>query len=195
MSNVLADFELLEMRRLAFASHGNLVPSGSKNANLLISSNSKSAKNRLTVLRKQSELRLATVNSVSGRQILFGNVGTWNYNIGGIRFPARPVRTDPEAFAELMKIFHSFSTVDNMGLHSLADWTSSEGTYIVAQDLERFSHKSLTSESGINISTLPIYFEATFSATLAEAMAANTYIHMDVQLYIDLQTGQAQTLY
>ena len=88
-----------------------------------------------------------------------------------------------------MKIFHSFSTVDIMGLHSLADWTTSEGTYIVAQDLERFNHKSMTSESCINIGTLPIYFEATFSGTLLDAMAANTYIHMDVQLYIDLQSG------
>lgn len=183
-----------------FAAHGNLVPSGSQNASLLISSNSTCLKTLLSVFRKQASIRLATARSVSERMNLFQNVGSWAYNIGGTRFPSRPVRTNAEAFAELLKSFHSFSDVAGAGLHTLAFWTGTAASpavpsYIVAQDLERYSHKSGTAESGINVSTSPIYLECTLSGSFNEAFAVTTFLHMDFQLIIDLATGQAVSKY
>ena len=68
-------------------------------------------------------------------------------------------------------------------------------SYIIAQDFERFSHKSGTSESGINVSTMPIYLECAVSAALGEAYVVTTFLHMDFQIIIDLATGQPVSKY
>ena len=125
-----------------FAAHGNLVPQGSQNASLLISSNTTCLKTMLSVFRKHASLRLATARSISERMNLFQNTGTWSYNVGGTRFPLRPVRANTEAFAELLKSFHSFSDVAGSGLHTLAFWigtciaNNGVPSYILAQDFD-----------------------------------------------------------
>ena len=86
-------------------------------------------------------------------------------------------------------------------MHTLAFWTgfglptNGVPSYIVAQGFERYSHKSGTAESGLNVSHLQIYLECAFDAARNEAYAVTTFIHMDYELIIELATGQAVTKY
>ena len=114
---------------------------------------------------------------------LFQNTGTWSYNVGGTRFPLRPVRMNKEAYAELLKSVHSFSDVSGSGLHTLAYWTGTGmptngvPSYILAQDFERYSHKSGTAESGLNVSNLQIYLECAFAALGRQRSVCGDYIY------------------
>ena len=184
-----------------FAAHGNLVPTNAQNASLLISSNTTCLKTMLSVLRKHVSLRLATTRSIIERMNFFQNAGTWSYNVGGTRFPLRPVRTNVEAYAELLKSFHAFSDVSGSGLPTLTFWTGNGmptngvPSYILAQDFERYSHKSGTAESGLNVSNMQICLECAFDAARYEAYSVTTFIHMDYEIIIDLMTGHAVSKY
>ena len=179
-----------------FMSHANVVPANSTATNLLISSNASSDKTLFTTFRKQLDVRKKESKSLTWRVNPFGDTGSWNYSVPGLRIPAKPVITNVEAYAELQKALHAFSSIDSNGLHTKAFWSlAAGGSYIAAHDLERFSHKSDTAESGIDLSSGPVYFEGAFGATRDDALYVNTFVHADFVLFIDAATGQAQSLY
>ena len=110
--------------------------------------------------------------------------------------PAMPVRSLAESHAELQKAFHAFSAADNHGNCRLADWAATEGSFVIAADLDHFSHKSDVAEAGADVSTSTMYLQCQFGAALGDTVAlrVDTFLHSDAVLVIDPQ-GQAQTIF
>eukprot|EP00873_Tetraselmis_striata_P041137 jgi/Tetstr1/461401/TSEL_006513.t1 len=147
------------------------------------------------VIKLNSEANIGdgTKNTLSSRANLFGDVGRWSYDCGGILYPQRPVDTNAEAYMELQKAFHALGALDH-GVINNATWTADAGTYIIAQDLELQHGKSSVSENGIDMSTSLIYLRAQFASGLGAAQRIDTFTHIDAVLFID-PTGMAQTVF
>ena len=177
-----------------FSCHSSSVEQGAKNAHILISGNYRSLKTLFSVFRKQSNSGDRSKKSITDRYNPFSDAGRWYYDVGGYHMPQRPVDSDAEAFAELMKSLHAFGSAENVGLINNSTWTATEGSYIVAQDLESQSHKSSLSEAGVDVSSANVHLVCEFSTTLPDALRVDTFSHQDAVLYID-PTGQAQTLF
>eukprot|EP00873_Tetraselmis_striata_P020279 jgi/Tetstr1/440543/TSEL_028866.t1 len=178
-----------------FSNHAASVEAGSKVINTLISGNYRSLKTLLTIFRKQSNASTATVGFLTDRTNPFGDGGRWQYDVAGQLIPQKPVDTNAEAFAELQKAFQAYGTLDHHGIIKNSTWGAAEGTYVVAQDLESQSHKSMLSESGVDVSSATIHLKAEFAAALASggALRIDTFTHQDAVLFVD-PSGMAQTV-
>eukprot|EP00873_Tetraselmis_striata_P016520 jgi/Tetstr1/436784/TSEL_025564.t1 len=176
-----------------FQNHSSSVEKDASSVNTLISTSARSLKTLLTVFRPQANIGDGTKNTLSSRANLFGDVGRWSYDCGGILYPQRPVDTNAEAYMELQKAFHALGALDH-GVINNATWTADAGTYIIAQDLELQHGKSSVSENGIDMSTSLIYLRAQFASGLGAAQRIDTFTHIDAVLFID-PTGMAQTVF
>ena len=59
---------------------------------VLIPARYSSLKTLFTVIRETDKITTHTMDSISGRSILFGDSGQWYYLIGGRNLPSTPVR-------------------------------------------------------------------------------------------------------
>eukprot|EP00873_Tetraselmis_striata_P039775 jgi/Tetstr1/460039/TSEL_005359.t1 len=177
-----------------FSNHASSVESGSTLCNTLISGNYRSLKTIFSVFRLQGNIGDGTKKTVTLRTNPFGDTGRWQYDVGGQLVPQKPVDSNAEAFAELQKAFHAFGSVEHHGQIRDSTWVAAEGTYVLAQDLETQSHKSMVSESGVDVSTATIYLKAQFSGALAAAVRVDSFTHQDAILFID-PSGMAQTVF
>ena len=100
-------------------------------------------------------------------------------SIGGQNFPPTPVKTTTETAAELYKTLHAFGAQNHTSLITQATWTTvQDGTYLIAQDLERQPHKSKLSESGSNTLSTNTYLIGQDAAT-TESHTIHTYCYFD----------------
>ena len=90
-----------------------------------------------------------TKKTITNRMNLFQDGGQWYYSIGGKNVPSTPVKTNTEAAAELCKALHAFGAQSHLRFITKATWIATEGTYLIASDLESQPHNSKLSESGI----------------------------------------------
>ena len=80
---------------------------------------------------------------------------------------------------------HGFGAHSSTFLFNRAAWTSaSNGTYVVAQDLENMSHKRTVSEAGIHTLSVNTQLVGQFSAALAAPLNVQTSVHFDALLII-----------
>jgi hypothetical protein len=177
----------------SFFNHANSIENGSSGVTMLIPCKYQSLKTLFTIFRKQSNVGLNTAKVVSERVNPIGT-GSLYYSIAGHNVPATPVRSSAEAYAELCKSMHSFSSVDNAGMMKLADYTSSSaGTFAIGIDLETLSHKSKITDSGINTVGATTLLNASFSTAITTPLRVDSWSHFDGWLII--QNGQAQPRY
>eukprot|EP00873_Tetraselmis_striata_P009639 jgi/Tetstr1/429903/TSEL_019768.t1 len=165
-----------------FQNHSSSVEKDASSVNTLISTSARSLKTLLTVFRPQANIGDGTKNTLSARANLFGDVGRWSYDCGGILYPQRPVDSDAEAYMELQKAFHALGALDH-GVIDKTTWTAAAGTYIVAQDLELQHGKSSVSENGIDMSTSLIYLRAQFASGLGAAQRIDTFTCISMQCF------------
>jgi hypothetical protein len=89
---------------------------------------------------------------------------------------------------------HGFGAHSSTFLFNRAAWTAaSNGTYLVAQDLESMSHKSTVSEAGINTLSVNTQLVGQFSAALAAPLNVQTYAHFDALLIV--ANGRASVIF
>ena len=177
-----------------YSAHSSSLEVGTGNCNILMSGNYRSLKTLLTVFRKQSNAVDVTKKYITERFNPFGSTGRWQFNVGGIMIPQKPVDSPEEAYAELMKAFHAYGSLDNHGLFTWSDFQAAEGTFIAAQDMETQSHKSMLSEGGVDVSSATIHFVGQFAAPLTDALRCDQFAHYDAVLFVD-NTGMASTLF
>lgn len=154
--------------------------------NTLIPARFSSLKTLYSIFRLSSDLTAAASKSVSCR--VYPSLKTWYYSISGHNVPATPVREPVEAFAELLKAFHTFGAADNTCLMNLANYTSTAGVaadsgFAIGQNLETLSHKSTLTESGVNTLNTNCFLLGTLTSTVA--LQISTWAHHDMLLVIE----------
>ncbi len=65
-----------------------------------------------------------------------------------------------------------------------ATWTATEGTYLIAADLESQPHKSKLSQSGINTLSTNTYLIGQFATALTKPLNVQSFAHYDGILVI-----------
>lgn len=178
-----------------FAMHANSIAGGTT-SNILLSSNASSAKTLFSIFRLQGNFGDHTKKTISARRNPFqdgANGAQWSYTINGHRVPSKPVRSDAEAYMELQKSLHAIGAADAHGQIEKSTWTASEGAYVVATDLDNFSHKPFA-KSGVDVANSTMYLDCIFNTSLAAPVTVTTWVHMDATLML-YPNGQAETMY
>jgi hypothetical protein len=136
----------------SFANLASSIETGANNCNILIPARYFSLKTLFTIMRLQENIGTGaqTKKTITNRMNLFQDGGQWYYSIGGKHVPSTPVKTNMEAAAELCKALHAFGAQSHTSLITMATWIATEGTYLIAADLESQPHKSKLSKTGIN---------------------------------------------
>jgi hypothetical protein len=96
------------------------------------------------------------------------------------------VKYDAETFAELSKALHTFGAIDYICMLNNGTWTATDGTYIIAADLETMAHKSKLAESGVNTLSSNIHLIMKFGVQIPprKAVRVDTFAHYDAILII-----------
>ena len=98
-----------------------------------------------------------------------------------------------EAFEELKKSFHAGgNTLASLGIHNVTSYnithanTDTTGTFVIGQDLEKFSGKSGQIISGLDTTSSDLFFSGTWGANPAydATILADFYAHYDQVLVI-----------
>jgi hypothetical protein len=168
----------------SFANLASSIETGANNCNILIPARYSSLKTLFTIMRLQENVGAYTKKTVTNRVNVFGDAGQWYYSIGGKNIPSTPVKSNTEAAAELCKALHAFGAQSHTSLITRATWIASEGTYLIAADLESQPHKSKLSESGINTLSTNTYLIGQFSGQLIKPLNVQTFAHYDGILII-----------
>ena len=96
-----------------------------------------------------------------------------------------------EAFEELKKSFHAGgNTLASLGIHNVTSYnlthanTDTTGTFVIGQDLEKFSGKSGQIISGLDTTSSDLFFSGTWAAqtTIDASITADFYAHYDCVL-------------
>ena len=174
----------------SFANFANTVSNGVSNGNVLIPARFSSLKTLFTVFRKQSNIGNASAKTVSERyNPLNSATSQAYYSIGGRNLPSTPMSSSVEMAAEVSKALHAFGTVDSSSMLTRTNYGSTDGAFLLAQDLETSSHKSRVSEQGINTLSTNTHLVTQFGLALPAALRVDTFAHYDFVLLI--QNGQA----
>ena len=174
----------------SFANYANTVPSGVSNGNVLIPARFSSLKTLFTVFRKQGNIGNSSAKTVSERyNPLNSATAQAYYSIGGRNLPSTPMSSPTEMAAEVSKALHAFGTVDSNSMLTRGKYGSTDGAFVLAQDLETSSHKSRVSEKGINTLSTNTHLVTQFGLSLPAALRVDTFAHYDFVLLI--QNGQA----
>ena len=187
----------LRIPMTSFSVQSNTVPAGGNQANILLSGNFRSVKTLLTIFRVGNNLGAAgNIKAISSRVNPIQSTGYWQFDVGGFKVPQTPVEGDVETFLELQKAFHNYNNMDGHGIHTPTTWSAATtGSFLIGQDLDHFSGKSMLAESGVDVSTSSVYLEAKFSGNVpANGYRVDTYFHYDGVLYIAPDGSAAQTL-
>jgi len=110
--------------------------------------------------------------------------GECYYSTGGKNVTSTPIKTDGEAFAELSKALHAFGAIDHTCILTNDTWTATDGTYIIAADLESMAHKSKLTESGINTLSSNTHLITKFGVQIPtnKALLVDTFVYSDAIL-------------
>ena len=121
----------------------------------------------------------------------------YSFRCGSNIIPPNRVKTpltqnNIEAFEELKKSFHAGgNTLSSMGIHNSTKYnvmtcTDASGSFVIGQDLERFSRKSGQFISGLDTTASDLFFSATWSsiANADASILCDFYAHLDMVLVI-----------
>ncbi len=100
----------------SFANFASSLEVGAAGINILIPARYSSLKTLSTVVRETTKITTHTAASITGRTNLFGDGGSWYYNIGGKNIPSTQVKTSTEVAAELVKALHAFGAQSHTSL-------------------------------------------------------------------------------
>ena len=113
-----------------------------------------------------------------------GDTGRYQFTINGVLTPSKPVESNSEAWAEVMKSFHAYGSIDHIGKLTVVDWTAGEGKYLIGCDLESQSHKSMFSQNGVDVSTSVSHLTVQFNAQLTSSLTVDVFSHYDSFLVV-----------
>lgn len=170
----------------SFANYSSTIATNQSTMNVLIPARYSVLKTLLTSIRSDTN-RLAQANkSISGRANLFGDAGEWYFSIGGKNIPATPVKSDTEAYAEMMKAQHALGSVSAPAMLTSATWraNTADGSYIIATDLEYLHGKSSRASNGVNTLAVNTHLIGRFNAATTVTHTVDTYAHYEGVLMI-----------
>jgi hypothetical protein len=104
--------------------------------------------------------------------------------INGVLTPSKPVESNSEAWAEVIKFFHAYGSIDHIGKIKVNDWIGEEGKYLIGCDLESQSHKSMFSQNGVDVSTSVSHLTVQFNAQLTSSLTVDVFSHYDSFLVV-----------
>lgn len=178
----------------SFFNHSATVASGTSSLSLLIPAKYQSLKTLWTIFRKDAYFSDASKATVSARINPIGT-GSFYYSIAGHNVPATPVRSTPEAYAEVVKANHAFGALGfGGGVIDLSEYgNTGDGAFCIGMDLETLSHKSKVTDSGINTVGATVLLNATLGSATTVSLRADTWSHFDGWLVVT--NGQAMARY
>ena len=110
---------------------------------------------------------------------------SWQYDIGGVLMPSKPVKGAVESFAQVVKAYHGLGDRHDVNI-TLAQWTTktaaaNDAAFLIGLDAEWLSNKSHSAISGIDTKTLNTYLLLSDSAGgYATACRVESYAEFDV---------------
>jgi hypothetical protein len=143
---------------------------------MAFSSPYKALKTLVAIFRKDED-NYTNKKYVSTRNNPISNGGRYQFTINGVLTPSKLVESNPEAFAEAQKAIHAYGCLEHMGIINSATWAANEGKYLIANDLESQSHKSMFSENGVNVSTSVSHLTAQFGSQLTSNLTVDVFSH------------------
>lgn len=169
-------------------SYNTSIPISTGAASVIIPAKMNSLKNLLVIQRNQDNIVTPTL---SKNERVNGVASYW-FQVGSHYVPAKPVNHVFEAYTELQRSFHDLS-IGN-GDSVINRDTFSNRKYMIGLELESMSHRSDVLNSGLNSTSLNIYFNPTFEGTTGETRRVDTFAHFDCLLLID-PTGQMNIVF
>ena len=171
----------------SFANYSSTIANGQTTMNVLIPARYSVLKTLFTSIRNDTFKLASGSKSVTGRANLFiGDNAEWYFSIGGKNIPATPVKSDTEAFAEVMKAQHALGSVDAPSVLTQATWraTTHDGSYIIATDLEYLHGKSSRASNGVNTLAVNTHLIGRFAAATGSTHTVDTFAHYEGVLMI-----------
>jgi hypothetical protein len=169
----------------SFANYTNTITTGESRINKLIPARFSSLKTLYTFFRRAASITADASKSVSNR--VNPRLKNWYYQVSGENIPATPVREDVESFAELQKSIHVLNSVNNSGLIKASTYYNTdhatECSFVIGENLETLSHKSMLTESGKNTLNTNCYLLG--ECQPADALQMSTFAHFDAVLVIE----------
>jgi hypothetical protein len=163
-----------------------------------------SAKNALITFRSLGVTGVQEGFTLSSRTNPFTGLGSsFNLNIGGQRFPQKPIQTNragdiTEYFSELLKSFHALGAVDFATSLPRACYTSSETIlvtnapstrgFVIGLNLDTLVRQTDLLMSGLDMSKVTSYMEANITTPIPalNQQTIDTFIHHDMYLVVDV---------
>ena len=159
-------------------------------ASVLIPAKFSSLKNLLVLNRDQQWVTEKTQRSVSLRTggTDFKSV---QFRVGSNFVPQKPITDLTESYVETLKSMHnlgvgSSSVIDKADLQAMS--------YMQGIELESLSHRSGVLQSGINTTSILLYYEPVFSSPIPYSRRVDSYAHYDMLVHID-GAGQCSVMF
>lgn len=160
-----------------------------------------SAKALLATFRTLGTTGVAAGFTQSSRTNPFlGALSTWNLNVGGMRFPQRPITVSragdvSEFFAEAQKSFHALNDLQMSGSINRTGYTSATTVgagdaprtraFFVGLNLNQLRGQNDSILSGMDLSKCTSMHEANFVTAIAGMQTLNSFVFHDMLLVID----------
>lgn len=184
-----------------YRSFNQTLSNGVNNSTVNIPVKVSSLKTLLIAHRYQASISGKNKASITNRTR--GDLKEYYFQIGSVRLPQKPIKTDDtycaEAQIELQKALHQYSRKGLALSYMSADWVSTAttdnyGAFVVGIDLESFSGKSDVLNQGLSTISQPLHFIGTYDTLPADAIIT-TFAHFDQILEIEVGTGLAKVMF
>lgn len=162
--------------------YNSSIPSLSAMASVIVPAKFNSLKTILVTQRLQTNV---TTYNLSKNERIGGSASFGNYwfQIGSHFVPSKPVANVWEAYAELQKSMHDLSLANGDSILSRNTYTDRK--FMIGVELESLSHRSDVLNSGLNTTSLNIYWNPQFSSVVSDTRRVDFFAHYDGLVMID----------
>ena len=170
---------------------------------LLVNHRFSSVKNLWVALVPTVAVGTTIGNSITCRTK--NTLGSYQWRIGGINVPQKPVtvgyNSGAEGFAEVERALRGMNNVLGSCSLTRAQWSvtaagDQTGAFCIGTQLDVFDFSTdKPARSGVSTLDSPIYLDLTWGANTTEALTAYIYCHYDSSIVVDGSTGQVIELH